>query len=83
MSQAKMSALVQYCGHDGVFIADIWRIGDVNVVKANGPVSPENILRGKQHLKNATHHLVDFPHAGYWKPQEGIFVVPENQVETL
>jgi len=80
MSKAKMGATVQYCGHDGTFVADIFKIGNVNVIKANGLVTPGNIRRPAQ---KATHHLVDFPSAGFWRPDIGIFVVPQAQLEEL
>lgn len=80
MSKSKMGAKVQYCGHDGWFIADVHRVGNVNVVVANGKVSGDNIVRP---AKGATHHLEDFPVVGYWAPHKGIFVVPEGQVKEL
>lgn len=80
MSEAYMGARVHYCGHDGWFVADIFRIGNVNVVKANGPITNSNI---KRPAKDCTHHLSDFPAAGCWCPDRGIFVVPEQQVKKL
>lgn len=80
MSKAVIGAKVQYCGHDGYFLADIFAIGTVNVVRANGPVSGGNVIRPAD---EATHHLADFPNAGFWRPDLGIFVVPESQVRLL
>ena len=80
MSKAKMGAKVQYCGHDGTFIADVFLVAGVNVVRANGPVTSGNLARP---AKGATHHLMDFPEAGFWRPDIGVFVVPKNQVEEL
>lgn len=80
MSDAAMGARVQYCGHNGWFIADIFRIGDVCVVKANGPVTPGNIQRP---AKDCTHHVSDFPAPGCWMPERGVFVVPHKQVKKL
>lgn len=80
MSKAYMGAKVQYCGHNGTFIADIFEIDGVNVVRASGAVTGENIERP---AKNATHHLLDFPRTGFWRPDIGIFVVPKKQVEEL
>jgi hypothetical protein len=79
MAKAHMGAWVQYCGHNGCFIADIWEVGNANVVVASMPVLPETLDR--QH--KPTHHMQDFPKAGYWKPLRGIFVVPKKQVEEL
>ena len=80
MSKAAIGARVQYCGHDGWFVADIFRIGDVNVVKANGKVSGDTINRP---AVGVTHHLSDHPHPGCWCPERGIFVVPSRQVKEL
>lgn len=80
MSESKMGATVRYCGHDGTFVADIFRIGNVNVVRANGKVTPGNIQRP---ASEATHHIVDFPEAGFWRPDLGIFVVLENQLTAV
>ncbi len=79
MSKSSMGALVQYCGHNGCFIADIWHIGNINVVVASQSVLPENLDRQSK----PTHHISDFPKAGYWKPFKGIFVVPQEQVKNL
>jgi hypothetical protein len=46
MSASFMGAKVQYCGHSGWFVADIFLVAGANVVKANGPVSASNITRG-------------------------------------
>ena len=80
MSKAAMGAVVQYCGHNGTFIADIFRIGDVNVVHASQPVTMENLRRP---ALGPTHHLVDFPTAGFWEPSKGVFVVPHEQVRVV
>lgn len=80
MSAAKMGAVVAYCGHDAIFNADIFRIGNCNVVRANGPISGKTLSRP---IKGATHHLSDFPKAGFWRPDLGVFVVEEKQVKEL
>ena len=56
-----------YCGHNGYFVADITVIEGAAVVRANGPVTPGNIDR-QAVQETATHHLTDFPTAGfcYW-----------------
>ncbi len=76
-----MGAYVQYCGHEGWFVADIFHFSGVNVVKANGPVTTDNIIRKR--MGEATHHLSDWPKAGAWFPERGVFVVPEDQVQDL
>jgi hypothetical protein len=80
MSKAKMGARVAYCGHDGYFVADIFEIEGVNVVRANGKVSGDSIIRPAD---AATHHLSDFPGPGFWRPDLGVFVVPSDQVKEL
>jgi hypothetical protein len=79
--KSAVGALVMYCGHQGFFVADIIEVADACVVRASGPVSPGNIVR--TNLEAATHHIVDFPVAGYWKPEQGIFVVPAGQVKVI
>ena len=84
MSNAKMGARVQYCGHDGHFVADIFTVADANVVRANGPVTPGNLIRpAQQQCAPATHVLLDFPTTGFWRPDIGVFVVPEAQVKEI
>jgi hypothetical protein len=80
MSKAKMGAKVQYCGHDGTFVADIFVIAGANVVRSNGPVTSKTLERP---TTGATHHLMDFPSAGFWRPDLGVFVVPKAQVKEL
>ncbi len=82
MSKAAMGAIVQYCGHRGTFIADIWEVGDVNIVHASREVTPDNLHRYEE-FGAATHLLVDFPKAGFWKPKLGVFAVPKEQVTKL
>jgi hypothetical protein len=80
MCEAKVGAYVKYCGHDGYFVADIFKINGVNVVHANGPVTPANLIRPAD---GATHFLSDFPSGGFWNPRKGVFVVPEKQVKEI
>jgi hypothetical protein len=83
MSKSAMGASVRFCGHRGVFIADIFTVGNVNVIRGNGPITPDTIDRDPGEYKFATHHMSDFPVAGFWQPRLGIFVVPESQVTKL
>lgn len=80
MAEAIAGAIVQYCGHDGTFVADIFEIAGANVVRASRAVSASNIDRP---ARNATHLLVDFPKQGFWRPDLGVFVVPKEQVRLL
>ena len=75
-----MGAQVRYCGHDGTFVADIFLVAGANVVRAVGPVTGDNLHRP---ATGATHHLDDFPLSGFWRPDLGVFVVPEGQVVAL
>jgi hypothetical protein len=80
MSKPTIGARVQFCGHDGTFIADIFRVGDCNVVRASQKVTPSNL---KRPADDATHLMVDFPVQGFWRPDLGVFVVPQDQVEEI
>jgi hypothetical protein len=80
MSEAAMGAKVQYCGHKGFFVADIFKVAGANVIRHGGPVTPENIQRPTD---EATHTMVDFPEHGFWRPDLGVFVVPESQVKEI
>lgn len=73
----RAGAVVQYCGHDGTFAADLFEVAGAVVVRAAGPVTPDNLTRP---AVGATHHLVDFPSPGYWNPRLGVFVVPAAQL---
>ena len=79
MSAPAIGARVRYCGHDAFFVADIFLIGDCNVIVANGPID--------KHLQRpaakVTHELHDFPKAGFWGKSRGIFVVPAAQVVAI
>lgn len=80
MSEPAIGAKVLYCGHNGYFIADIFKIEGVNVVRANGKVTPNNLIREP---KKASHILSDFPKSGFWRPDLGVFVVPISQVKEV
>jgi len=80
MMTGVMGAKVQYCGHDGWFLADIYVVGNANVVRANGKVTGGNINRPAE---GATHALTDYPSAGFWRPDLGVFVVPGKQVRAI
>jgi hypothetical protein len=80
MAKSCMGAVIQYCGHNGCFLADIWEVGNTNVVHASREVTVNNLERPAQ---GCTHHMSDFPVPGFWKPHRGIFVVPANQVKEL
>lgn len=82
MSESCMGAKVKYCGHEGMFVADIFRVGNTNVVVTEENVRGDTLVRGEA-LDGATHHISDSPSAGYWSPRKGIFVVPEEQVIDL
>lgn len=79
-SVAAIGATVQYGGHDATFIADIYEIEGAAVVRATGPVTMKNVQRP---AIGVTHHIIDFPKAGFWRPDLGVFVVPKDQVRII
>lgn len=81
MSKSTIGANVLFCGHQGHFIADIFVVGDCNVVRASGRVTADNLDRTMLHA--ATHHISDYPVNGFWRPDLGVFVVPSKQVTEL
>lgn len=81
MAKAAIGANVIFGGHNGHFIADIFVVGNCNVVRASREVTPDNLDRTMMH--NATHHLSDYPASGFWRPDLGVFVVPKSQVTEL
>lgn len=84
MAKAAVGARVQYCGHDGYFVADIFEVAGANVVRAGGPVTPGNLIRPAQQMsKPITHTMIDMPTAGFWRPDLGVFVVPKSQVKEV
>lgn len=81
MTKTTMGAFVKYCGHEGGFVADLIVVAGACIVRANGPISGDNIIRRKNAVY--THHLMDFPTAGFWRPDLGVFVVPVEQCRKL
>lgn len=77
MSVGGAGLTVRYCGHDGTFVADVYEVAGAVVVRAGGPVSAETIRRP---ARGYTRHLLDFPKAGFWRPELGVFVVPADQL---
>jgi hypothetical protein len=75
-----IGANVLYCGHNGTFLADIIHIEGATVVRPNGPLRLDKLDRNPGAVQRATHHLRDFPIAGFWRPDLGVFVVPSAQV---
>lgn len=74
-----MGALVRYGGQDAMFVADVFEVGDAIAIYANGNIE-DHLIRP---AKDPTHHVVDFPLPGMWKPRRGVLVVPKNQVKVL
>lgn len=79
MSKAKMGAVVLYCGHDASFVADVYRVGNVNVIIANGHID-HHLERPAS--KDCTHHIDDNVSC-VWKPHKGFFVVPHGHCREL
>lgn len=81
MANAAIGAQVQFGNHQGFFHADIFEIGNVNVVRASGPVSGDNIIRHRMH--EVTHTMQDLPEKCFWRPDLGVFVCPKKQVKEV
>lgn len=81
MSAAKMGAMVLYCGHDASFVADVYRVGDCNVIVANGSLDTKGNLQ-RPAAADCTHHVSD-AQGGVWKPNRGLFAVPEKACTEL
>lgn len=79
MMKGACGAVVQYCGHNATFVADIIIVAGAAVVRANGPI--EKYLT--RPARNPTHHIVDFPVGGFWRPDLGVLVVPIDQVTKI
>lgn len=80
--ETKFGVIVLYCGHKGVFNADLYVVENAVVVRSNGPVTMENLCRDESRVKIATHHFSDAS-GGFWRPDLGIFVVPKSEVRCL
>lgn len=65
-----------FCGHKGYFIADVIGVGSAWVVRANGPVSADNIIR--RDVDEEATHIVSDMWGGFWRPDLGVFVVPNK-----
>lgn len=72
----KTGAIVEYCGHNATFRADIWRFAGAVVIRANGPIREEILTRP---AKGPRYLFEDHPDSGFWRPDLGIFVIPETQ----
>lgn len=82
-SKSFVGASVRYCGHHGCFVADLVQIGTAVVVRANGPVTMNNLNRTDSEFDAATHQMEDFPGQVFWRPDLGVFVVPEQNITVL
>lgn len=76
-----VGARVIYCGHAGYFLADISVVAGAAVVRANGKVTPGNLVRDDR-FGAATHRVSDVE-GGFWRPDLGVFVVPVGQVQEV
>lgn len=74
---------VRYCGHKATFQADIFEVAGAVVVRAPAAITPNDehgvLNRDPKAYDLASHHLEDFPHGGFWRPDLGVFVVPKAQ----
>lgn len=74
--KSAIGACVRYCGHNATFVADITEVAGACVIRANGPI--DKVLT--RPADGETHHVSDFPVAGFWRPDLGVLVVPSSQV---
>ena len=75
-----MTRTVRYCGHDASFVADITEVAGAMVVRTIEPVQLDLLTRP---AGPCDYWLVDFPNAGFWRPDLGVFVVPKAQLRKL
>lgn len=68
--------LVQYCGHKGSFVADVFEVAGAYVVRPNGPIDLGNLDR----QSSPEYWVTDYPEAGFWRPDLGVLVVPKEQL---
>lgn len=87
--RSKIGAVVMYCGHRAWFKADVFEVGNCCVVRANGPLTKEsgnlqfNAGFAEGYPAGVTHHVVDYPDHGFWRPDIGVLVVPKEQVHVV
>jgi hypothetical protein len=81
--ESKLGVRVLYCGHKGTFMADCYEVAGAVVVRAPVPVTMDNLDRHNKCVNTATWHLSDFPTAGFWRPDLGVFVVPAGQFRRI
>lgn len=76
---------IQFCGHDGTFMADVTECAGAVVVKAGtAPGSSAAFLAQLERpARDADAILVDFPTAACWDTSRGVFVVPATQLRRL
>jgi hypothetical protein len=73
-SKTGIGLMVAYGGHDAeIPYCDITQVGGGYVVRTSEPVTDRSLRRPVQH---ATHRLSDHL-GGFWRPDLGVFVVPE------
>jgi hypothetical protein len=87
-SPYKVGAIVHMLPHDLVFAADLWRVAGAVIVRASGPVLHGSRVcwpRTSQVCREnpPTHELSDNLAEEFWKPEIGVFVVPEDKLKVL
>jgi hypothetical protein len=78
MAKPAFRVLVQVYPYHTTVIADIFEVAGANVVLAR---CAQDADPGR--YQAASHRMSDFPNSGVWKPEEGIYVVPCEQVREL
>jgi hypothetical protein len=75
-----VGAIVQYCGHRGVFVADVLQVAGAVVVRANRDVERILLRNDEDAYARADFHLSDSPGPVFWRPRDGFFVVPTGNL---
>lgn len=79
-SEAWLKRRIQYCGHRGYFMADVFRMGDTICVRAKKPVTPDSLIRKDFNPESCHFHIQDSPYPGGWWPHLGLFLIPKYQL---
>jgi hypothetical protein len=74
------NVFVLYCGHAGMFMADVIVTPFAVTIIAPKEVKPDTLVR--KDLSTASFHISDI-NGGYWNPRRGRFVLPRESVTVV
>lgn len=82
MTCIKTGAVVHMLSHDLVFSADLFKVGNARVIRANAPlVRGKNCWDPTEALMRVTHTLGNaIASEEFWRDDLGVFVVPEDRL---